>query len=32
MTSFEAAYLALHRNGELQNRAADALRKLTDCA
>jgi len=31
MASFEAAYLALHRRGELQNRAIDARRRLTKC-
>lgn len=28
---FEAAYLALHRSGALQARAAEARRRLTDC-
>ena len=31
MASFEAAYLALHHSGELQNRAIDARRRLTKC-
>ena len=31
MAIFEAAYLALHRSGELQNRAIDARHRLTDC-
>jgi putative pyruvate formate lyase activating enzyme len=31
MTSSEAAYLALHRSGELQNRATDALQRLAGC-
>ena len=31
MASFEAAYLALHRSGELQNRAIDARRRQTKC-
>ncbi len=31
MASFEAAYLTLHRSGELQNRAIDARRRLAKC-
>ena len=31
MASFEAAYLALHHSGELQDRAIDARRRLTKC-
>jgi len=31
MAIFEAAYLALHRSGELQNRAIDARHRLADC-
>ena len=31
MTSFEAAYLALHRSGELRKRAILAMQSLTDC-
>jgi putative pyruvate formate lyase activating enzyme len=31
MAGFEAAYLALHRSGELQNRAIDARRRLAKC-
>jgi len=31
MTSVEAAYLTLHRSGELRRRASTALQRLTDC-
>ena len=31
MTSFEAAYLALHHSGELRKRAIVAMQRLTDC-
>ena len=31
MPSFEAAYLALHRSGELRKRAVTAYQRLTDC-
>ena len=31
MTSFEAAYLVLHRSGELRKRAIVAMQRLTDC-